>query len=107
MPTEEPTKKLSDENWAKQREKASCFMYIKFKDGNKRGFWSNEWRKPYSIKHIGDGVNEQMRLFEKYFRKHAASAAIFDTRTNKKMCSENKVYQFENGVWNHVKSFSW
>jgi hypothetical protein len=107
LPAEEPTTGLSTEDKEKQREKASCIMFIKFKDGNKRSFWSNEWKKPYKYKHIGEAINEQMRLFEKYFRKHTASAAIFDTRTNKNIEKENKIYQFENGVWNLVKSVSW
>lgn len=100
-------KGLSDEDKAKQKAAASCFMFVKFQDGNQFGKWSNEHAQPHKFRHIGDSINEMFRIFEKSFRATAVSGAIFDTREHKMLGAHNKVYQYENGVWMQVAQILW
>ncbi|TDB66841.1 hypothetical protein [Arundinibacter roseus] len=99
-------KPLTQEQKDKQRKMASCYMVVNFHDGNEWSKWSNEWAQP-RIRNIGDAVNEMFRIMETYFRGKVHSAAIFDTRINKDTGAENKIYQFENGVWKMEKQFNW
>lgn len=110
-------KPLTDEQRTTQQTKASCCIVVDFfapitlPDGrvvSRLLKWSNEWQQP----HKGDldvWVNELMRIFEKYWRKNAQSAAIFDTRFQKvRIGSErdpdcNKLYQYENRNWRAIK----
>ncbi|CAG4992301.1 hypothetical protein DYBT9275_00934 [Dyadobacter sp. CECT 9275] len=105
----EPNRKqgLSPERAALQKQMASCFMILKFHDGNTWGKWSNEHAQPNKIMTISDGINEMLRVFEKYFRGSTFSGAIFDTRQHKKLGAFNKIYQFEKGVWTMVQPFEW
>lgn len=99
-------KPLTPERKALQREKASCYMVIKFQDGGYFSKWSNEHAQAWII-NIGEAVNEMFRIFEKDFRRTTFSAAIFDTRENKKPGAHNKIYQYEKGVWTMVQPFTW
>ena len=94
-------KRLSPENQELQKAKASCYMVIKFKDGRTWSRWSNEHKQPW-ILNIGDGINEMFRVFDKYFLHSAESAAIFDTRVDKKPGKHNKIYQYDKG-WKLVQ----
>lgn len=97
---------LSPEKKALQKEKASCYMVIRFNDGNTWSKWSNEYDQKW-ILNISDAINEMFRIFDKSFRRNTASAAIFDTREHKTIGAHNKIYQFENGTWKIVQDFTW
>ena len=83
-------------------------MVVKFHDGNSWSKWSNEYAQPNKFLNISDSINEMFRIVaDPKWRGRVASAAIFDTRTDKRFGSHNKIYQFENGTWKMVKPFTW
>lgn len=100
------TNQLSPENRELQKQKASCYMVIKFHDGRSWSKWSNEFKQPNLIVNIGDGINEMFRVFDKYFAKSAHSAAIFDTRISKTAGAHNKIWQWDKG-WRCVQGVTW
>jgi hypothetical protein len=100
-------KPLTEEQKAKQREKASCFMTIRFHDGNTWSKWSNEWAQPNKFPNISAAVNEMLRIADQYFAGKIYSAAIFDTRTTKSLSAANKIYQYEKGFWKLEKPITW
>lgn len=100
-------KPLTEEQKAKQRQMASCYLTIKFQDGRSWSKWSNEWAQPNKFRTISDAVNEMLRICEQYFKGSIFSAAIFDTRTTKTLSAENKIYQYEKGTWQTVQPFTW
>jgi len=104
----EPSKRgpLSPEKKDQQREKASCYMVIRFHDNKTWSKWSNEFAQAW-INNISVAINEMFRIFDKYFKHAAHSAAIFDTRERKTIGAHNKIYQFEKGVWTIVQPFTW
>ncbi|GAB2780532.1 hypothetical protein GCM10027275_25100 [Rhabdobacter roseus] len=99
-------KPLTEEQKAKQKSMASCYMVVKFHDGNQWSKWSNEWAQP-RIRNINDAINEMFRIMEQYFKGRVHSAAIFDTRMTKDARADNKIYQYENGCWQIEKPFTW
>lgn len=105
-------KPLTDEQKATQRDKASCLLVIRFRDGNYWTKWSNEWKQPHKGA-INVWINELMRVCEDYFKGNIDQAAIYDVRTRKDMIGSerdpncNKIYQYEKGTWRLVRPISW
>lgn len=101
------SKPLTDEQKALQREHASCCIIVKFRDGNSIKKWSNEWAQPHKGG-LEEWIRELKRVFEIYWRKNAADAAIFDVRFQKDCIGSerdqacNKLFQFTNGEWRAV-----
>ena len=87
---------------------ASCFMVVKFHDGNTWGKWSNEHAQA-KIRNISDAINEMFQIVEKSFKgaQKVHSAAIFDTRVHKTTGAFNKIYQYEKGRWQLVQPITW
>ncbi len=100
-------KPLTDEQKEKQRRMATAYLVVKFNDGNEFRKWSNEWAQPNKLRNISEAINDLFRVFAKYWEHNTYSAAIFDVRVQKYGSAENKVYQYENGVWKTVKPFGW
>lgn len=100
-------KPLPLENKQAQKQKATCYMVIKFHDGNKWSKWSNEHAQPNKFLNINDSINEMFRIFNKYFTGKVHSGAIFDVRVEKTPGAHNKIYQFEKGYWKMEKQISW
>ena len=100
-------KPLTDEQKAKQQRMATACLVIKFNDGKKFLKWSNEWAQPNKFRNINEAVNELFRLFGKYWEYNTYSAAIFDVRETNDFSAKNKVYQYENGVWQIVNPLIW
>jgi hypothetical protein len=98
-------KPLSPENKALQKEKASCYMTVKFHDGNTWSKWSNEYKQP-TIRNISDAINIMFQIVQKW-GNNVASAAIFDTRADKRYGAHNKIYQYEKRVWKMEQPFTW
>lgn len=104
---EKPSRPLTDERKEEQKAKASCYLVIKFHDGNTWSKWSNEHGQPKKLLNINDAVNEMFRIAHQYFQGKIHSAAIFDTREHKKPGAYNKIYQYEKGFWTQVQQFTW
>ncbi|PWJ50623.1 hypothetical protein CLV98_1415 [Dyadobacter jejuensis] len=100
-------KALSPERKEAQKEKATCFMVIKFHDGNTWSKWSNEHAQPNKFLNINDSLNEMFRVCQHYFAGRIHSAAIFDVRVHKNIGAHNKIYQFEKGCWQLVQPVGW
>lgn len=103
-----PYKPMSQEALEKMKAMASCYMVVQFRN-NPRPFsmWSRESQDP-RITNISDAINRFFYIFDRpEWRGQVESAAIFDVRRIKKPCAENKIYQYERGVWQLVNAPSW
>jgi len=103
-----PSKPMTPEAIEKMKAAASAYMVVQFRN-NPRPFsmWSKESQNP-RISNINDAINSFFRIFERpQWRGQVESAAIFDVRFTKKPCAENKIYQYEGGIWRLVNPVSW
>ncbi|MPR36523.1 hypothetical protein GBK04_25085 [Cytophagaceae bacterium SJW1-29] len=89
-----------DDREAMIRESRAC-MSVKFHNNPKSMlFWSKcNQRKQH--RSLSDAVNYLMWLVNEYkdWQGCVATAAIFDTRSDKGTSASNKMYQYERGRW--------
>ena len=97
---------LSEDKKAEMRAKASCFIVVKFQDGNEILRWSKEFQHP-NKGDINWWINDWIRVFNKYWKLTAVSAALYDARYVKVVMKDksdpnyNKLYQYnaQNKQW--------
>lgn len=101
-------KPMSAEDIEKMKQAASCYMVVQFHNNPKPfSIWSRESQDP-KIHNISDAINKMFWIFNRpQWKGTVASAAIFDVRRIKKPTAENKIYQWEKGVWRLINQPIW
>ena len=101
-------KPMSPEEIQKMKQAASAYMVVQFHNNDKPfSMWSRESQNR-KIVNINDAVNHLKRIFARpQWNGMVAGAAIFDVRQIKKATADNKIFQWEKGVWIQVNPVSW
>lgn len=96
---------LPPETVERKRQMSSVALVVEFEDGNVRKFWTNEFTASFPKWKRGQifTLSDEFKSWEffkspKYYGK-IRTAAIFDTRNDKTLNQEYKLFSYSRGLW--------